>query len=50
MFDVFTIVRDNWTLLLVGQYPHGPMGGLVSTLILAALALLLAFPDRKSVV
>lgn len=44
MFDVFTIVRDNWTLLLVGQYPHGPMGGLVSTLILAALALLLAFP------
>ncbi|KPX47253.1 Glutamine ABC transporter, permease protein [Pseudomonas ficuserectae] len=44
MFDVFTIVRDNWTLLLVGQYPHGPMGGLVSTLTLAALALLLAFP------
>ncbi|KWS09713.1 amino acid ABC transporter permease [Pseudomonas fragariae (ex Marin et al. 2024)] len=44
MFDVFTIVRDNWTLLLVGQYPHGPMGGLISTLMLAALALLLAFP------
>jgi polar amino acid transport system permease protein len=44
MFDLFAIVRDNWALFLVGQYPHGPIGGLVSTLILAALALVLAFP------
>ncbi|MDE1169388.1 MAG: amino acid ABC transporter permease [Pseudomonas sp.] len=44
MFDFFTIVRDNWALLLIGQYPHGPLGGLANTLILAALALILAFP------
>lgn len=44
MFDLITIVRDNWALFLVGQYPHGPLGGLACTLILAVLALLLAFP------
>lgn len=44
MFDIFSIVQQNWTLFLIGQYPHGPLGGLASTLILAALALLLAFP------
>nr|WP_314560238.1 amino acid ABC transporter permease [uncultured Pseudomonas sp.] len=44
MFDMFSIVQQNWTLFLIGQYPHGPLGGLASTLILAALALLLAFP------
>ena len=30
--------------LLIGQYPHGPLGGLAMTLILSASALLLAFP------
>lgn len=44
MFDMFTILQDNWALFLVGQYPHGPLGGLASTLILAVLALVLAFP------
>lgn len=44
MFDIVYIIRDNWELLLLGQYPHGPLGGLVNTLILAALALMLAFP------
>ena len=44
MFDFFTIVRDNAPLFLIGQYPHGPLGGLANTLILAASALVLAFP------
>lgn len=44
MIDVFNILHANWELLLVGQYPSGPLGGLVNTLILSALALLIAFP------
>ena len=44
MFDVFVILRDNWELFLLGQYPHGPLGGLVNTLVLSVLALLIAFP------
>lgn len=44
MFEVFTILRGNWELLLIGQYPSGPMGGLVNTLVLSALALVIAFP------
>ena len=44
MFDIVNILRDHWALLLLGQYPHGPLGGLVNTLILAVMALLLAFP------
>ncbi|MVA34613.1 amino acid ABC transporter permease [Agrobacterium vitis] len=38
------IIRDNWLLLLIGQYPNGPLGGLVATLLLAILGLLLALP------
>jgi len=44
MLDVFSILHSNWELLLIGQYPNGPMGGLVNTLILSALALVIAFP------
>ena len=44
MFDLFSILHDNWLLLLVGQYPHGPLGGIVCTLLLSVLGLLLAFP------
>lgn len=44
MFDIVSILRDNWALLLVGQYPHGALGGLANTLILAVSALVLAFP------
>ena len=25
--DIVTIIRDNWLLLLMGQYPNGPLGG-----------------------
>ncbi len=42
--DIITIVRDNWLLLLVGQYPAGPLGGLAATLILSILSIVLAFP------
>jgi polar amino acid transport system permease protein len=42
--DIFTIVRDNWLLLLIGQYPNGPLGGFAATLILSVLSIALAFP------
>ncbi|MEW6340620.1 MAG: amino acid ABC transporter permease [Paraburkholderia sp.] len=38
------ILRDNWTLLLIGQYPHGPLGGIVLTILLSLAALVIAFP------
>lgn len=41
---MWEILSDNWLLLLIGQYPNGPMGGLVATLALAALSLTLALP------
>jgi len=42
--DVFAILSDNWLLLLVGQYPNGPLGGIACTLILSVLGIVLAFP------
>ena len=44
LWDVVTIVRDNWLLLLIGQYPNGPLGGFAATLILSVLCIALAFP------
>ncbi|HSV53219.1 MAG TPA: amino acid ABC transporter permease, partial [Burkholderiaceae bacterium] len=44
MADIYTILRDNWLLLLIGQYPSGPLGGIVCTLILSVLGIVLAFP------
>lgn len=44
MDDILQILRDNGTLLLVGQYPHGPLGGLAITLLLSLFGILLAFP------
>jgi polar amino acid transport system permease protein len=38
------IIQDNWLLLLVGQYPKGPLGGLALTLILSVMGLVLSFP------
>ncbi|MFG1270697.1 amino acid ABC transporter permease [Xanthobacter versatilis] len=38
------IIRDNWLLLLIGQYPNGPVGGLAMTVILAISGLILALP------
>jgi polar amino acid transport system permease protein len=42
--NVIDIVRDNWLLLLIGQYPNGPLGGIAATLILSVLGIVLAFP------
>lgn len=42
--DIFDILQQNWLLLLVGQYPHGPMGGLVLTCVLSVLGLVLGLP------
>jgi polar amino acid transport system permease protein len=42
--SAFDIVRDNWLLLLIGQYPQGPLGGLAATLLLSVLGIGLAFP------
>jgi polar amino acid transport system permease protein len=42
--DVVAIIQDYWLLLLIGQYPNGPLGGLANTLILSALSIMLAFP------
>jgi len=38
------IIQTYWVYFLVGQYPNGPLGGLALTVLLAALALLLALP------
>lgn len=38
------ILQDNWLLFLIGQYPHGPVGGLAMTMFMATLGLLLSFP------
>ncbi len=42
--SALTIVRHNWLLLLIGQYPAGPLGGLAATLLLSVLGIGLAFP------
>jgi polar amino acid transport system permease protein len=44
MLAVYDILRDNWLLLLIGQYPYGPLGGIAATLILSVLGIALAFP------
>jgi polar amino acid transport system permease protein len=38
------LVQTYWLYFLVGQYPNGPLGGLALTVLLAALALVLALP------
>ena len=38
------LIQTYWLYFLVGQYPDGPLGGLALTVVLAALALSLAFP------
>src|SRR5450631_1627405 len=42
--QIYHIVRDDWLLLLVGQYPNGPLGGIAATLMLSVLGIALAFP------
>src|SRR6218665_2203044 len=38
------LIDTYWLYFLVGQYPHGPLGGLALTVLLASLGLLLAIP------
>ncbi|WP_036011718.1 amino acid ABC transporter permease [Robbsia andropogonis] len=38
------ILHNYGLLLLIGQYPHGPLGGIAATLLMASAALLIAFP------
>ncbi len=38
------ILQDNWLLFFIGQYPHGPIGGLAMTVFMAAVGLSLSFP------
>lgn len=44
MGDILAILRDYGTLLLIGQYPSGPLGGVAITLALSVLGIALAFP------
>src|SRR3982751_1294019 len=44
MGDILSILRDFGPLLLIGQYPNGPLGGLAITLLLSVLGIALAFP------
>jgi polar amino acid transport system permease protein len=39
------IIQQYWLYLLIGEYPHGPLGGLAMTLIIAAVSLILTFPN-----
>jgi len=41
---VVDILKDYGLLLLVGAYPHGPLGGAVATLLLSIISIGLAFP------
>lgn len=38
------IINDYGIMMLVGQYPNGPLGGLALTVILALLSLVVSFP------
>ena len=44
MTDFIQILHQYGLLLLVGQFPRGPLGGLALTLCLAAMGLVLSFP------
>jgi polar amino acid transport system permease protein len=41
---VIDLIREYWLILLIGQYPNGPLGGLAMTVILAVCGLAASFP------
>lgn len=41
---MFEIVSKYFWIFLLGEYPHGPVGGLAMTLLLSILSLTLTFP------
>lgn len=38
------IIKEYWLLLLIGEYPHGKLGGLAMTLIISLVSLFVTFP------
>jgi polar amino acid transport system permease protein len=38
------IIQNYWLLMLVGEYPHGPLGGLALTAVIAGVGVLVTFP------
>jgi polar amino acid transport system permease protein len=44
MLDLIQILHTYGLQLLIGEFPHGPLGGLALTLILAVSGLICAFP------
>jgi polar amino acid transport system permease protein len=38
------IIQTYWLLILIGEYPHGPLGGLALTVVIAGVGLLITFP------
>lgn len=38
------VLRDNWSFLLWGYFPNGPIGGLAMTLLIALASLAITFP------
>ncbi|HEY2899307.1 MAG TPA: amino acid ABC transporter permease [Polyangia bacterium] len=38
----FSVIKDNLTYFLIGRFPHGPLGGVALTLILAVVSLVLS--------
>lgn len=38
------IIQEYWLLLLIGEYPHGKLGGLAMTLIISFVSLIVTFP------
>ena len=45
--NMIAIIEDNWLLLLIGQYPNGPLGGIISTLILSVLTICFIYVRGK---
>ncbi|WP_408153752.1 amino acid ABC transporter permease [Herbaspirillum lusitanum] len=44
MLDILNILKTYGVQLLIGEFPHGPLGGLSLTLILAVSGLICSFP------
>jgi polar amino acid transport system permease protein len=42
---IVDILQKYWVYLLIGDYPHGALGGLAMTLLIAVLCLVLTFPS-----
>jgi polar amino acid transport system permease protein len=41
---VIDLIREHWLYFLIGEYPHGPLGGLAMTLVITSVSMVLSFP------